>query len=343
MEPYLLFNSVEVINGNRTYSYINNGLGPTGLAPGGLGSNCATIGGTYVSPSADPAPWYDSTKGESAAFLGFIPWTMQLVPSLSRAQGPSGTGGSTVGRLAFAGQLLQVNGWLVSATPSGNEFGERWLLAALHTPVAAACDVATATILPACPGAGENTNALRLLYRLGLVDYTAAAPVDDSTPWSYFRQVSFQMRSELPWMYLALAIILSTTTTFPGTATGVVAPKIPGSTGINITLYAGTGAAAGPWTITGTCTAGGGPNYSVTVGALASGTTLFIYGPTHDVQLVNAAGTLIGGIDALNLIAPFTWPEQLPGTTYTWTVALAGGGVKNANSSVSMSRQDREG
>jgi hypothetical protein len=341
VEPYLVYNGTEIANGNRTYSYLNNGLGPNQLGQPGTAILCSLIGGTYVSPSADPAPWYDSTKAESAAFLGFVPMSINLVPSMQRSSAASAVIGTSMGRLALAGQLLQVQGYLVSTSLAASEFGERWLIAALRTPTAGACDTATASILPACPGAGEAAT-FRNLYRIGLVDYTPATPLDADTPSAHLRNVAFQMRSELPWMYVAPVTILNTTTTFPGVITGVTTSKWPGSTGIRITIYAGTGGASGPWTITGTVTAGAGTGYSVTVGAIATGNTLVIDGALRDVQLTNAAGTLIGGLDALNLVAPFSWPEMIASSTMTWTVALAGGGVKNANASVKIERLDRE-
>jgi hypothetical protein len=341
VEGYLVYNGTEIANANRIFTYLNNGLGPVGTSPPGSGALCTALAlASYVSPSADPAPWYDAAKGESAAFLGFLPWQVNLIPSMARATQASGQQGSAMGRLSLAGQLLQVQGWLVATSPASQEYGERWLLSALRTVTTESCDTSTVTILPACPGAGEAAT-FRNLYRTGLVDYTPAQPLDPVTPASHFRQVAFQMRSELPWMFVAPVTVLNTTTTFPATIAGVATTKSV-STGIRFTIVAGTGVAAGPWTITGTVTAGAGPAYSVTVGAIAAGTTLTIDGGQRDVQLRNASGVLIGGIDALNLIAPFTWPEMLPSSTMTWTVALAGGGVKNANSSAKIERLDRE-
>lgn len=340
-----MWNGIEIANYTRTLSYINAGLGPSGLSSPGSGCLCTALlfGGSYVSPSADPAPWYDPAKSESTQFLGFVPWRLDLVPSMARTTGPSGIYGSSMGRLALAGNIVQGSGWLVAATQAAQEYGERWLLAALRSQSpagCAGCDLGVATILPACPDG--SSAAFQNLYRCGIVDYTAAQPVDDATPFTYFRQVSFQLRSELPWIFYTPAILVATTTTFPASATTTTGTW-PGEAGIKFTINTGTVGNVGPLLIQGVVVSGNGSPYSFTTEVLPPNATLTIDGATRDVALINnATGLQIGGIDYIHLTSPFSWPEMVAQSQMTWSVSVPGGSIKNANTSAKIERIDRE-
>lgn len=337
MEGYLTWNGIEIVNSTRTFTYLNNGLGPPGMDSPGVGCNCSALAGSYVSPSVDPAPWYDAAKPESAQFLGLVPAVMNLVPSMSRTTGPSGVYGSTMGRLSLAGNVLQCQAWMLSSTAEGQEYGERWLLAALRSQTAAGCagcDLGTAVILPAC----VETGGFRTLYRCGLVDYTPAQASD--APFWYWRNVAFQLRSELPWMFLAPVTLISGTNVLSivsGTTTGTW----PGAAAIRASIVTGAGGNVGPFTLTGTRTAGNGGNYAtLTIGVLPPLTTFTIDGATRDVTLVDQSGTQIGGIDMLTLSAPFSWPEMVAGSTMTWNLTVTG--AKNATTVMKIERIDRE-
>lgn len=336
MEGYLTWNGIEIVNATRTVTYLNNGLGPPGLTSPGVGCTCSALAGSYVSPSADPAPWYDSSKPESAQFLGLVPAVMNLVPSLARTTGPSGVYGSTMGRLALAGNVVQCQAWMLSSTAEGQEYGERWLLSALRSQTpqgCAGCDLGTAVILPAC----VETGGFRTLYRCGLVDYTPAAAGD--APFWYWRNVAFQVRSELPWMFLAPVTVINNSTA-TGAGAAVTTGTWPGETAMRFTITTGAGGNVGPTTFTGVRNSGNGSNYAaLTVGVLPPLTTFTVDAATRDVSLIDQTGTQIGGIDMLTLTAPFSWPEMVAGSTMTWSFAIT---ARNAGTTVKIERIDRE-
>lgn len=253
MEPWMAYNGVLIGNAVQTLSYLRRGLGGSMFevaVSGGdfndvsqLGCYCDEMNdGPYVDPATDVAAWWDPLKPESDSFLGFVPWTLNVVPSIGRDVQAGGMRGSQLGSMIVGGTLVQVTGILYAATEAGMEYGERWLIAALRNVVCAGegCDVGALCILPACPeGAGYASSAFRTLYQTGLIDYTPASPVADGVGW-YMRQVSLQMRSELPYLYedpVPLAIAQSMRRN-PVVGTAVTG-EWPGEAGVRIQVKAG--------------------------------------------------------------------------------------------------------
>lgn len=254
MESWLAYNGIEIANGPRVAAYVAAGLGPPGLQMD-VGCSCdelIPVGG-YHDPVSDDAPWWDPLKPESDSFLGFMPLTINVVPKVTRTVTGAGINGVSLSRLGLGGAVIQVSGYLVSATAAGMEYGERWLISALRNQcVAEGCDVGTVCILPSCPeGVGYSPSSFRTLFRAGLVDYTPAAPVGDVPSW-YVRQVSFQIQSELPYMYedpvpLATALPLGYGPVVGSAVTG----QWPGEAGVRIKIAAGQPNALGPVRVTG--------------------------------------------------------------------------------------------
>lgn len=254
MESWLAYNGIEIANGPRVAAYVAAGLGPPGLQMD-VGCSCdelIPVGG-YHNPVTDDAPWWDPLKPESDSFLGFMPLTINVVPKVSRTVTGAGINGVSLSRLGLGGAVIQVSGYLVSASAAGMEYGERWLISALRNQcVAEGCDVGTVCVLPSCPeGVGYSPSSFRTLYRAGLVDYTPAAPVGDVPSW-YVRQVSFQIQSELPYLYedpvpLAVALPLGYGPVVGSAVTG----QWPGEAGVRIKIAAGQPNALGPVRVTG--------------------------------------------------------------------------------------------
>jgi len=263
VEPWLSYSGTEIANGVRTLSYLRRGLGGTCWYVPASGADfndvsqlacfCEELNdGPYVDPATDAAPWFDAVKPESDSFLGLYPLTIDLVPSFGRYQSPSGIVGTSLGRLVRGGATIQVRGWLISATQAGNEYGERWLLAALQGACASdGCDIGTLCVLPTCPeGAGYSAANYRTLYRAGLVDYVPAKPLSQGYEW-YVREVSFQFRSELPWMYEDADSIVAPVTARRGLVAGLASTgEWPGEAGIRVKVRAGV-TPVGPFRITG--------------------------------------------------------------------------------------------
>jgi hypothetical protein len=101
--PYLEWCGVEVANVARTLSYLRRGLGNTmqGHWILGGGEVCGVLyrlnGGdcllpdVFVSPTADPAPWYDPDEPGAATFLGVILTDITGYDSPSRVRTTSGS------------------------------------------------------------------------------------------------------------------------------------------------------------------------------------------------------------------------------------------------------------
>lgn len=163
---YLSVSGVETANAARTLAYMRQGLADTmqGHWVIGVGDLCGVLyrlnGGdcvtpdVFVSPQADPAPWYDANEPGSATFLGVVLLDMDGFDSTltrvvtNRIQG--------LGGASFSGQRRNPRTWkfqaaLVSADDAGAEYGLRWLTSALKTSECDSCATGDLTVFLACP------------------------------------------------------------------------------------------------------------------------------------------------------------------------------------------------
>jgi hypothetical protein len=184
VHSFLELNGIEISNGARTIQYLRNGLGSDHWQ---IGEGCAchslitdvcpsatTAEQCFVSPAADPAPWYDPDVPESGDFLGVLikdvrPWfdgqaARNVTPRIS------GLGGASIGPQHPTPRTLQTPATLIAASCGGIEYGRRWLqyqLAGLCNP----CQLGVARIRSFCadeelddPTAGEW-----FVYEVGLI------------------------------------------------------------------------------------------------------------------------------------------------------------------------------
>lgn len=138
------------------------------------GGDCVNPPG-FVSPAADPAPWYQPTLGESTSFLGMFMLGIQGYDStIQRTVTPrvQGLGGGT-----FMQQSRQPRTWkfraaLVSADAAGADYGLRWLTNLLSTTPCGPCDVCDLTIRMFCPpdDCSDDDAGVRTSYDVALVD-----------------------------------------------------------------------------------------------------------------------------------------------------------------------------
>lgn len=173
--PYLAANGAEIANAARTLSYMRAGLANTmqghWIIGGGdvcdvlyrlNGGNCI-IPDIFVSPAADPAPWYDPLEPGAATFLGVVLLDLNgYASTITRVVSPrvQGLGGAT-----FSGQRREPRTWtfraaLVSADDAGAEFGLRWLTSVLETSSCANCDTGDLTVRLVCPPADCSDETL---------------------------------------------------------------------------------------------------------------------------------------------------------------------------------------
>lgn len=168
LDGYLVWNGTEVVNHARLQAYVDAGFAPNMDALDICG--CPTLGPsldtTYVSPSADPAPWYDAAVPESAEFAGF--WLLSVTGDdtrpTSRSVSQSVTGGGVFGRQRVTPRTIVVSGVLLGQSCCGVAYGLRWLGQALDGCTAPGCDGADLEILSCCPPEDVGSGDLFATY-----------------------------------------------------------------------------------------------------------------------------------------------------------------------------------
>jgi hypothetical protein len=162
---WLCLGGQEIWNSARLQAYIDNGCagGRYVRACDSCGPEMAVAleqeGGDYVSPEADPAPWYAATEPYSADFTGFLPLT---VDGLGPGPITRETTQRASGRGAFFGPEIQaapavvVTGVLVAKTGCAAAYGLRWLTMALRGSCGSDCDGDDLTFLDCCPTWAEG-------------------------------------------------------------------------------------------------------------------------------------------------------------------------------------------
>jgi hypothetical protein len=173
-QAWAYWDGVELFNSLRTTEYIRNGLAGGRVTAQqcacdeSLSVNPDGDVETYVSPAADPAPWYDPDDPASGEFLGFLVQIGGLGATLSRTAHPrsSGRGGASLSRLRPKERTLTVTGHLVAATSRGQDYGMRWLASRLSTSLSCDfCDLATMEVQLAEPAEGQDPSEVRWTLR----------------------------------------------------------------------------------------------------------------------------------------------------------------------------------
>lgn len=190
----------EIVNSERTLTYLNNGYGPPSMTVNG-GCSCPNVRELigcdpepYTTPTLDPAPWYDPSRPESADFAGFYPSTFEGMGSTyTRTTFKKSSGGSVLGRLIPQERILTWHGFLFGRTCCAVQYGLRWLtqqlagsdcgcenseldlLVCCPDTVSGSipCSGLTPTALPLpCPvsGFGDTPDAFRTLQDVGLLE-----------------------------------------------------------------------------------------------------------------------------------------------------------------------------
>lgn len=167
--PFLAVGGVEVANAARTLAYLRKGLGNTqqGHWELGDGSVCSALtreaGAAPVSPTADPAPWYDPSEPGSATFLGFVLLDLDGYDSTLTRQVSSriqGLGGGSFSRQQRQPRVWKFRGALVSADDAGAEFGLRWLTALLEASNCDDCSTTDLAVRLVCPPDNGSNDTL---------------------------------------------------------------------------------------------------------------------------------------------------------------------------------------
>lgn len=143
----------EVGSNTRVLGYLSGGRSV--VTPGCSCIAAAAVGdGPYVSPAADPAPWYDPDEPDSARFGGV--WIEEIAgladSPLSRQTTQRLGDGAVVSRGRRTDKTLSVTAWLFAADCCAADYGLRWLTAAL-TSSCSSCGGDEVCFLSCCPSA----------------------------------------------------------------------------------------------------------------------------------------------------------------------------------------------
>jgi hypothetical protein len=219
INSYLELNGLEIANGARTNEYIRRGLAGPYWQVGEQGDcsvlwrelACLDPASCFVSPAADPAPWYNAAIPASAKFLGVLipdlhPWFDGLA---SRAVTPraSGLGGASIGPMHDDPRPLVTEGWLVAEDAAGIEYGRRWLQYVLGQ-ACDPCNLAVARIRSHCPpdDGSDDTEGEWLVYEVGLtagVKYTGGQSGPGGNLWGCenMMAISWTLETGIPYLY----------------------------------------------------------------------------------------------------------------------------------------------
>jgi hypothetical protein len=200
IQSFLEIDGLEISNGARTIQYLRNGLGSDRWQVGeGCACNvlweeiCPSVAGPeqcFISPEADPAPWWDPDTPESADFLGVLikdvrPWfdgqaARSITPRIS------GLGGASIGPTHLTPRALTTPATLIASSCGGIEYGRRWLQYQLNR-LCDPCQLSVARIRSFCPTADDDLTAGEwFVYEVGLV-----SGMDEVLQQDGFGQASF--------------------------------------------------------------------------------------------------------------------------------------------------------
>lgn len=188
--------AIEVGNGARVLAYVRNGLANQARLSAAEGCLCGVLerelGFVPTSPAADPAPWYDPRRPESAEFLGFYPYRIEGLRSSSETRTvydrTTGLGGGTLGPAKTRARTFTVKGRLVANSSAAMEYGRQWLKGVLQQGGCAPCATKIARLRTACPSEDGSRDDVgeAILYDVGVLDwdepdYPAVCGLEDWT------------------------------------------------------------------------------------------------------------------------------------------------------------------
>jgi hypothetical protein len=230
--PFIDLNGVELANGYRTLEYLRRGLGgPKWEVP--VAYPCSVLAreiggvGPFISPSADPAPWYDATVPESSEFLGLVSkldfQTIDVKRSISQRFG--GIGGGVIGVEQFAARGVKVEAMLIASSCAGLEYGRHWVYSRLGADCAG-CSLGTLRVRESCPPADGSNDARgeRIIYDAALVEGITRTDNGGANCCDY-DGIDFSLAGQSPYLYSRIGASTSLGDVF--TVGGALVPPSP--------------------------------------------------------------------------------------------------------------------
>lgn len=159
---YVTFSGIEVANHARVAAGMTNGLVTGFDMPAHC--SCDTLAettGPFTIPSADPAPWYDASRPESAHFGGvFISKVVGLDdPYVARSIEPGLLGG-VLGALRLGPRSVTFEAALFGASVLGLDYGLQWLTSVFDGKACGAdtfCNLGDLGFYATCPDVNRGS------------------------------------------------------------------------------------------------------------------------------------------------------------------------------------------
>lgn len=223
---------VELVNSARAAAYLQNAGLPDvmvipecfcSVLPADVCDACA-VGpvpvAAYVSPTADPAPWYDPVNPDpdAANFLGAWVTDVQVGPAYDRNVYNAARTGGRLGPQRLNVREITVTVTLWGATCCGARYGIKYLNEALRA-WCSDCELSELTYMPCCPPDGTTdfrdyakrmlgvgtTSGLEITRRDGPGCCSTCAPIIEgvftitaSYPWEYGCNIDCLDRTTFP-------------------------------------------------------------------------------------------------------------------------------------------------
>lgn len=205
---WLEYAGVEIINAARTKKYLSSLLFGLDLSKTDVtGLQAARAQSNYVSPAADNAPWYRSTRPATARFYGLFPDAMEGEEDSSREVGLielSGDG-ATFAKPRYGSREIRVTAVAFAADDEAMGEGLSWLRDALATGECAettgACTNNDLRMYLAQPKGGTADNhMIRTFMRVEILDNLSVTRQLGSAV-CVAKQVEFIFTVGSPWAF----------------------------------------------------------------------------------------------------------------------------------------------
>lgn len=236
VEGWLCLGGTPITEVCRSQVYAQNGFRPHGVQINPCGC-CGTPAqwaaamgdAPYTNPTADKAPWYDTSEPDSGDFGGFMVTSVSGLGAgpITRTLTQRANGrGSFIGPAVQSAPVIVVTGILFGKTCCSVDFGLRWLGTVLQGSCGSDCDGDTLSFLDCCPDFDACAAAvpvvppfdcltphLRFLEGVQLIQSPAVtarygACCGNCEGTSYM-EVTFQLAADAPCVYRAPVQIVS--------------------------------------------------------------------------------------------------------------------------------------
>lgn len=182
-QGYLKYDGQEIVNAQRTATYVDNLMPTFGL------DNCSdcdalgtALGEEYTTPIVDVAPWYDPNDPATENFFGLYPLSISGIEDSTREVSATELvgDGTSFGRPRHTGKDVRVTGLLIGTDAAALESGLNWLSRALSGPCGGRDDCGGATLdyYSSCPPEQDWTGFPRVPVRWPV------NPSDEASLWA---------------------------------------------------------------------------------------------------------------------------------------------------------------